>query len=286
MSVKNTILTPQPLIGAYVFESDFYHIKDWAFDTLPEKQSTKGFNDCFCVVYVKKGYFLFRQDRLKETYSGHIILEKGNYEYSMLPAVGACTIFNFTDDFYRQFVEAMNLQKAYFFYNPDIISQILLASPELEYLHFQMLKNAFSMGKLEMDTLVVAFLNQIIEIITQETLSLDLNAAYLRYHLTTVEQAKNYLCSNFSSDISLYELARHCCVSPFHFNRLFKKIAGFTPHQYLSNIRLKHGEMLLKNSPMSVSEIALQCGFSSIEYFATVFKQRYKMNPSVFRKQV
>ncbi|TAE42073.1 MAG: helix-turn-helix domain-containing protein [Runella slithyformis] len=49
---------------------------------------------------------------------------------------------------------------------------------------------------------------------------------------------------------------------------------------------MKHGEMLLKNSPMSVSEIALQCGFSSIEYFATVFKQRYKMNPSVFRKQV
>jgi AraC family transcriptional regulator len=49
------------------------------------------------------------------------------------------------------------------------------------------------------------------------------------------------------------------------------------------NIRLKHAEMLLKNSSMSISEISFSAGFNSAENFATAFKQRYKMNPTKYR---
>jgi AraC family transcriptional regulator len=281
-----SILQKAPsLLGAYLFESDFYHIKDWTFDTIAEKQPRKGYNDCFCVVYVKKGYYLFDQLKQNDMHSGQIIIEKANYGYSLRPATGACTILNFSDEFYERFMEDMNLKKAWFFSNPNIISQVLLATPETEYLHHQLLKHARSSGKLEIDNLVLEFLNQVISVFSGEGAPPDLTAAYLKFHLVTIEQAKQYLCENLASDISLYELARHCLVSPFHFNRLFKKATGYTPHQYLSNIRLKHGEMLLKNGTAPVSDISLQCGFSSVEYFATAFRQRYGVSPTWFRRK-
>ncbi len=279
------IPSPAGLIGSHLFESDFYHIKNWAFDRVGDHRLTQGYNDCFCLIFVKKGYYFFDQHRKHDMRTGHLILEKGGYEYSLRPATGECTIINFTDTFYKQFVEDMNLQNVSFFSNPNIISQVLLASPEIEYLHFQLLKQCGNSGKLEMDNLVLELLYQTVDGFTRDPLRDELLPAHLTYHLAMIEQAKNYINENFRNDVSLYEISRYCCVSPFHFSRIFKKITTFSPYQYLYNIRLKHGEMLLKNSTILISEIALSCGFCSVEHFATAFKQRYQVSPTLYRKQ-
>ena len=139
------------------------------------------------------------------------------------------------------------------------------------------------MGKLEMDNMVLEFMNMIVSAISNISIEDELNASLNMNRLATVEMAKEYLNENFITDISLQEISTHCCVSPFHFSRIFKKFTSYTPHQYLQNIRLKHGEMLLKNTNKPVSEISFAAGFNSTEYFASAFRQKYKVNPSQYR---
>jgi AraC family transcriptional regulator len=272
------------VLADYLFQSDFYQVKNWTFDFKGDKQSSKGFNDCLCVVFVKKGNFLF--DLSKESYdmhTGHIVIDKPDYEYRLRPATGECSIFNFTDDFYKQFIDDMNLKYSFFFSNPNILSLLLKSTPETEYLHYQIMKKIPNADKLEMDNLVLELLKQIVSTITNTPVDDDVDASLKTHHLFTIERAKEYINEKFSTDISLYEISSYSHVSPFHFSRIFKKFTSFSPYQYLLNIRLKHAEMLLKNSSMSISEISFSAGFNSAENFATAFKQRYKMNPTKYR---
>lgn len=280
----NKITDVESLISSNLFVSDFYQIKHWAYDLTAENKASKRYNDCLCVVFVKKGNFLF--DLSKNSYdmhSGYIIIDKPNYEYQLRPSSGECTIFNFTESFYRQLIDDLHLKNTLFFSNPNILSLMLQSQPETEYLHFQMMKGIHRMGKLEMDTLVLEFMNMIVSTISNISADDELDASLNMNRLGTVELAKAYLNENFIKDISLQEISNHCCVSPFQFSRIFKKFTSYTPNQYLQNIRLKHGEMLLKNTTKPVSEISFAAGFNSVEYFATAFRQKYKANPSQYR---
>jgi AraC family transcriptional regulator len=64
---------------------------------------------------------------------------------------------------------------------------------------------------------------------------------------------------------------------------VFKKFTSFTPHQYLQNVRLKHGQVLLKSSSLPIADISSQAGFNSADYFATAFKQKYGATSTEFR---
>ncbi|MEJ7683014.1 MAG: hypothetical protein WKG06_35190 [Segetibacter sp.] len=114
--ISTTIAKVEKIFADNLFQSDFYQIKNWSFDFGGDKQGSKGFNDCLCVVFVKKGNFLF--DLSKDSYdmyTGHIIIDKPNYEYSLRPSTGECSIFNFTDYFYHQFIDDLNLRHSFFF---------------------------------------------------------------------------------------------------------------------------------------------------------------------------
>jgi AraC family transcriptional regulator len=282
--VNTSILKVENIIRNSVFESDFYQIKNWAFAFKEDKKSNKGYNDCLCVVLVKKGNYLF--DFHKDSYNthlGHIIIIKPDYQYSLQPCVGECSIFNFTSEFYKQYVESLGLIYSFFFSNNNIPSLMLKATPEAEYLHSQILRKVNGAGKLEIDNLVLEFFNDIVASITNRPLEGEMNASLKGNHLTIIEKAKEFINERFSNDISLYEISRYSCVSPFHFSRLFKKFTSFSPYQYLLNIRLKHAEIMLKTSLTSISEISISSGFNTAENFATAFKRKYKMNPTQYR---
>ncbi|HMC86117.1 MAG TPA: AraC family transcriptional regulator [Chitinophagaceae bacterium] len=160
---------------------------------------------------------------------------------------------------------------------------MLNATPEAEYLHSQILRKASGSCKLEMDTLVLEFFKNIVASFTNKSVEGEMNTAIKANHLTIIEKAKEFINERFSNDISLYEISRYSCVSPFHFSRVFKKYTTFSPYQYLLNIRLKHAEMMLKNSLISILEISISSGFNTAENFATAFKQKYKLNPTQYR---
>ncbi len=286
MSEQRQILNQTDKLSlSYLYQSDFYEIKNWAFSFLEEKETLAGFNDCFCLVYVKKGTYLFDYYREQhDTHSGQVIIEKPNFKYRLRPANGECSLFNFTDVFYQQFIEDLNLKNSFFFGNENLLSLSMKASPECEYLHFHIMQNLVVIGKLEMDCLVLELLHHVLAIINNASYQFELDAALKKFHLPTLERAKDYIHQHFKEDISLQEISAYSYVSPFHFSRIFKKMTSFSPIQYLQNIRLKHCEMLLRNTNLPIAELALSAGFSSAEYFATVFKQKYKTSPTRYRR--
>jgi AraC-like DNA-binding protein len=218
-----------------------------------------------------------------EMYTGHVVVEKSDYQYRLRPSGGECSIFNFTNGFYDRFVEDYNLKHSFFFANPNLLSILVSTSPDIDYLHYRLMTNAYQAGKLEMDNLVLEMLQQIVERITDNNLDVEVPLSLRKIHMTTIENAKEYMNAHFHNDISLHELSDHCCVSPFHFSRIFKKFTSYSPYQYLMNIRLKHAEMLVRNTRMPITDICFSSGFNSSGHFATAFKDKYKMNPTQYR---
>lgn len=99
----------------------------------------------------------------------------------------------------------------------------------------------------------------------------------------SVRKAMDFIESHLSESITLNRIAEQVNLSPFYFNKLFKKHAACTPHEYLTNVRLKLAIRLLKQTSDSLEEISEQCGFNSATHFIRCFSQHIKMTPGQYR---
>jgi AraC family transcriptional regulator len=95
-----------------------------------------------------------------------------------------------------------------------------------------------------------------------------------------------FLHGRLSEDISLEELAAEARLSPFHFARMFKQSVGVPPRVYLTRIRMERACELLEKTELSVTEIALEVGYSSNQAFARVFLKERKVTPTAFRRAI
>ena len=102
---------------------------------------------------------------------------------------------------------------------------------------------------------------------------------------TELKKAMHYMEQNYSSAITLSDLARVANMSPNYFCRFFKKQTGMTPFAYLINYRLKIAGSQLLNSPASILDISFSCGFNSVNYFIQCFRNHYHCTPSQYREQ-
>ena len=166
-------------------------------------------------------------------------------------------------------------------------SLLLQANPELDYLHNHIWKRIEkgNTPKLQIDEMVIELLDRVMSILTHTASVPVVTDSLKQYHLATVENARAYILDNFSNNISLQQIARHCLVSPFHFSRIFKTIMNISPHQYLTGVRLNHAKVLMTTSDLSVTDVAFACGFNSLEHFVTAYRQRFKVSPSTHRHQ-
>ncbi len=97
--------------------------------------------------------------------------------------------------------------------------------------------------------------------------------------------AIEYIQSHFYRQVCLREVAAHVSVSPEHLSRIFKKETCFGFSEYLTLVRMKKAEELLKSgTEKSIAEIAYSCGFNDSNYFSEKFKQNYGCSPLKYRK--
>lgn len=92
-----------------------------------------------------------------------------------------------------------------------------------------------------------------------------------------------FIDSQLAQPLLLSDLAREANLSEYHFARMFKHSKGVAPHQYVMKQRLKQAEQLLRISTLSLTSIALQCGFSSPSHFSNRFRQVHGVSPSAVR---
>ena len=93
----------------------------------------------------------------------------------------------------------------------------------------------------------------------------------------------NFINTNYMNDISVEDAARTAGFSKFHFSRLFKQFTDQTFCEYLNQRRISAAETLLMNQRLSVTDVALQSGFSSLSTFNRAFRNIKSCTPSEFK---
>ncbi len=89
--------------------------------------------------------------------------------------------------------------------------------------------------------------------------------------------------ANLDKPLTLAEMAREAALSEFHFARMFRQSINMAPHQYVMQRRMAKAQQLLCHSDLSLTDIALACGFSSLSHFSNRFKSITGMAPSRLR---
>ena len=92
-----------------------------------------------------------------------------------------------------------------------------------------------------------------------------------------------YLDRHFAEDLTLEDAAAVAGFSKFHFSRTFKQLSGCNFSEYLCHRRIKSSEALLMKPDLSISQIALQSGFSSVSTFNRTFKKLKGCTPTQYR---
>ena len=104
-------------------------------------------------------------------------------------------------------------------------------------------------------------------------------------YIEAVMSACTYINQKYMENLTLEEVASVSGFSKFHFTRVFKQYMNMTFYEYLNSKRVKRAEELLYNKEMSITDVAMNSGFSSLSAFNRTFKALKHCSPSDFRKK-
>jgi signal transduction histidine kinase/AraC-like DNA-binding protein/ActR/RegA family two-component response regulator len=99
-----------------------------------------------------------------------------------------------------------------------------------------------------------------------------------------VRQAMAYIHEHYAEPVSRAELARHVALSEDYLTACFRKELGVTPIAYLNRYRVHQARQLLTDTSKSITEIALEVGFSDSGYFSRVFRREVGVSPEAYRQ--
>jgi AraC-like DNA-binding protein len=107
--------------------------------------------------------------------------------------------------------------------------------------------------------------------------------AHLRDRRRAVETAL-WIDAHSHQVINLERAATEAGLSPFHLLRLFSRVLGVTPHQYLVRSRLRHAARLLVDDSRPITDVAYEVGFADLSNFVRTFHRAAGVSPRAFRQ--
>ena len=102
----------------------------------------------------------------------------------------------------------------------------------------------------------------------------------------SVNRAVELVHRCFADKISVGDMARAAHLSISRFSKVFKEEAGLSPADFIQQVRLDRAKRMLIADTLSLTEIALACGFNSSSYFSYCFSKHFGQSPSDFRKSL
>ena len=135
-----------------------------------------------------------------------------------------------------------------------------------------------------MRALVEQVLVHILRNYSQPRLSAQLELSRVGLIDRRIRRSVELMHTQLDQDLTLKELAAASYLSPFHFARLFKKLTGATPHNYLAGMRASRAQLLLADTELSVTEVGAQVGYLSASHFTKAFRLATGTTPREFRK--
>ena len=98
-----------------------------------------------------------------------------------------------------------------------------------------------------------------------------------------VARAQHYMEQHFGEKITVKMLAELGYVSESGLTHKFVRELGVSPIEYLIEIRIQNAKKLLQRKNISMTEIAVECGFSSLAHFSSSFQKRLDISPSEYQ---
>ena len=112
------------------------------------------------------------------------------------------------------------------------------------------------------------------------------NPSRKKEYMESVMNACNYINQHYKESLTLEQIADISGFSRFHFTRIFKSCMNMTFYEYFNQKRISKAEELLSTTGQSVTEIAMDTGFSSISAFNRTFKSIKGCSPSAYREKM
>ena len=132
------------------------------------------------------------------------------------------------------------------------------------------------------EILCISLFLQLLSLFQRETAQIE-NAQNGQWQ--SVARAVCHMNRYCASSLKLEDYASMCCMSKYHFSRVFKQVTGASPLEYRNRIRIEHAKELLANGYLSVWEIGESLGYASPEYFSSAFKKATGVPPAAYRAE-
>jgi AraC family transcriptional regulator len=107
----------------------------------------------------------------------------------------------------------------------------------------------------------------------------------LSYYQQTVQRAIELIARRLDDALDVNAIAAEACLSPFHFHRIFRGMAGEAPLELSRRLRLERSAWQLAHTGRPVTTIAFDAGYEAHEAFTRAFRAAYAISPTSFRKR-
>ncbi len=115
---------------------------------------------------------------------------------------------------------------------------------------------------------------------------IDIKPGPIKLTAAQVNRAKDVMAANLASSLSIEEVATECSLSRSHFSRAFTQTVGMPPREWVQKMRLERAKsLLLFEPPMSIAQVAVECGYTDQPHLNRHFKQAFGVTPGVWRNQ-
>jgi AraC family transcriptional regulator len=235
-------------------------------------------HDGFSVSAVLEGSFTYRSDAgLSLLYPGALLL--GNhglcFECGHEHGVGdRCVSLNVREDQFGEIAAGVTSTSRFCFPAPSVPSPKAL--PVVA--HMEALSSAAS--SLRREVLALGLIERVIMGMTGDRRTA---AAPTGRETRRVVEAIRLVESDAGRPLELKEMAAVAGMSKYHFLRVFRRLTGVTPHQYLISARLRRAALALASSRRPVIAIALEAGFGDLSTFNKTFRAAFGLTPTQYR---
>ena len=263
------------MVATSVFRTESISVIDYRCEAAPGETPFVEVHDSFSLSYVRTGTFGCRaRGRSFELVSGSILVGHPGDEY-------VCTHEHATGDECLSFHFAPALVGA-IEYRPDIWRSVCLPpQPQLMVLGELAQAAAEGSSDIGLDELGIMLAARFVAVFSGQQRNPAEARACDRFRAV---EAALWIDANSHEPINLETAAGQFGLSPFHFLRLFTKVLGVTPHQYLIRSRLRRAARLLVADPRPVTEVALEVGFGDLSNFVRTFRRAAAVSPRRFRR--
>lgn len=269
--------------GTFDFPIAYYHENPMT----PRYHMTYHWHPDCELVYIKKGHFSMTLDDNTHTFkSGDVVFISGGMLHGGTPfdCTYDCIVFNLemmlkNNTSTSKIISDINHKK--------IVINTLLSSSDNNITEIASKLcdslSARSYGyELEVQGFLYILFGEIIKggLFTDgETNSISLE------RLSSIKNVLTYISENYSDNISLDSLAKIAGMNPKYFCRFFKSVTDRTPIDYLNYYRVESACEILSTKDVTISEVAISCGFNDESYFIKTFKKYKDITPKQYLKR-